>query len=313
MAVVYALEKHQINGVDQWILFSGKNDQNPVLLFLHGGPGLPLFPLRKEIVKKTKLEDYFTVAYWEQRGSGKSFSKQIPDDSMHISQMEADTHVVVKLVAKKFAQASIYLMGHSWGSLLGLRQAAQHPELITAYLGIGQLINALTSDRQSYDFTLQQARKQNKKAALKQLEKIGPPPFNVNKLMQQRGLLQKFDGTRRDGGGSLLQLVKDAFTTPEYRLKEVFSMLSNALYSLNHLWDELYQYDLHEINKVEVPVYFLHGRHDHTVSYDVAHSFYEKLEAPKGKKFITFENSAHYPFVEEAEVFNDFLTKEFSH
>lgn len=143
---IASLEKVYIGGVKQWILIRGRSVNNPVLLFLHGGPGSAEWPLVRDYNRS--LEDHFIHVYWEQRGAGKSYSKNI--GNMHIDQFISDTRELLQYLQKRVNREKVFLIGHSWGSLLGILTAEKYPELFHAYIGVGQFVSAKEQEEISY-------------------------------------------------------------------------------------------------------------------------------------------------------------------
>ena len=124
----------RINGVDQGMIIRSRDMSHPVLLFVHGGPGMPGYVLEQKY--PTRLEDDFTVVWWDQRGAGLSHDG-VPRASMTREQFVSDTIAVTDYLRERFGQDRIFLLGHSWGSYIGIQAAAQHPELYRAYIGMG--------------------------------------------------------------------------------------------------------------------------------------------------------------------------------
>ena len=145
----------QIGGIQQGYFIRGEDERNPVILFLHGGPGSPELPM----IKDTELEKHFTVCHWDQRGAGMTFSSDTDPASMTTEQFVEDTRQMTDSLRKWYGVEKIYLMGHSWGSYLGIKTIEKHPELYHAYIGIGQVCNQLESERLAYDYIVEQARK----------------------------------------------------------------------------------------------------------------------------------------------------------
>jgi pimeloyl-ACP methyl ester carboxylesterase len=143
-----------INGIEQGMFIESQNDANPVLLMVHGGPGMPDHFLTKRY--PTGLEELFTVVWWEQRGTGLSYHGDIPARTMTVNQFVSDTLVVTNYLRSRFGKEKIYLMGHSWGSLIGIQAAARAPELFHAYIGMAQMSYQLESERLAYEFMLEQ-------------------------------------------------------------------------------------------------------------------------------------------------------------
>lgn len=287
-----------IGGIKQGMIIKSKNQGNPVLLYLHGG--IPDYFLTRKY--PTGLEDYFTVVWWEQRGFGLSYSADLPAESMTLDQMISDTKELTNYLRTRFGQDKIYLMGRSGGTFTGIQVAAQAPELFHAYIGIGQMSNQFKSEKIAYEYVLQQYRKTNNK---KMVEKLEASPVNDSipdgylklrdKAMHSLGV-----GTTHDMKSVPFGIFIPSMLCKEYTLKEKFNLWRGKAQSGVHpLWDEMIGTDLaQQMNDVNIPVYFFHGRYDYTVSYTEARNYFEALHAPV-KGFYTFEHSAHSPHFEE--------------
>ncbi len=289
-----------IGGVRQGMFIKSKNQGNPVLLYLHGG--IPDYFLSK--MHPTGLEDYFTVVWWEQRGSGLSYSSSIPEETMNLDQMISDTKEVTNYLRTRFGQEKIYLMGRSGGSYIGIQVAARAPELYHAYIGVGQMSDHLKSERLAYEFILKNYRDSGNRKMVRKLE-ASPVresiPYGYLKLrdktMHSLGI-----GTTHDMNSIISGVFLPSLTCREYTLKEKFNLWrGKAQAGVHPLWETMITTDLAEkVNKVSIPVYFFHGIYDYTVSYPLAKQYFETLQAPV-KGFYTFENSAHSPIFEEPE------------
>jgi len=308
---IHSLESMSLGGIDQWILIRGWDQSHPVLLYLHGGPGAPLFPNARRIGFKTGLEKKYVMVYWEQRGTGKSYSLSIPGESMTIDQFISDTYNLSKYLIRRFKVKKIYLVGRSWGSLIGLLTVRSHPELFHAFVGIGQLVQPLANDSLSYKYTLQLAKSYADSAELEEIKSIGYPPYSLNKIMLQRKWLTKFDAL----------FMKDRFkyqsenarinllSTPEYSICDILMMGIDPYFSSKHLWNAAYyQYNLFElIPEIKVPVYFIHGRYDYFTPGELMEKYYHAVSAPMGKTMIWFERSAHEPELQEPQKFREIM------
>jgi pimeloyl-ACP methyl ester carboxylesterase len=131
-----------VNGAQQGMIIKSKDASHPVMLYLHGG--MPEYFLTKRY--PTGLEDHFTMVWWEQRGSGISYSASIPRETMTLEQLISDTIVVTNYLRHRFHKEKIYLMAHSGGSFIGIHVAAQTPELYHAYIGVAQMSHQLKSE-----------------------------------------------------------------------------------------------------------------------------------------------------------------------
>lgn len=160
----------EINGMKQGMFLQSENIENPVLLFLHGGPGSPEIAFTQKY--PPGLEKLFTVCWWEQRGSAMSYNRKITPQEMNMEQMIADTIAVTQYLRKRFSKEKIYLMGHSWGSLLGVLTVQQHPAFYHAYIGMGQVAQQDRSERLAYTYMLQEFSKTNDEKMLNKLKKF---------------------------------------------------------------------------------------------------------------------------------------------
>ncbi|MFX1337863.1 MAG: alpha/beta fold hydrolase [Promethearchaeota archaeon] len=305
---VTSLEKVKIGGMDQWIIIRGHDKGNPILLFLHGGPGSTEGPFAYKFQRG--LEEHFIVVNWDQRGAGKSYSRRIPKESMNIEQFILDTHELIQLLLNRFNKKKLFLIGHSWGSILGTLVVSRYPELIQAYVGIGQVVNILENEKISYKYTIDQAKERGNKKALKQLKKLEPYPekdINDTKtLRKQRKWLMKFNGVMHNET-SWWPYIKIALGSPEYSLKDMIKFIRGLKFSMEIMWSQLFEIDfLKQISELKVPVYICMGRYDYNTPFELAENYFNQLKAPK-KQFIWFEDSAHLLNTEEYEKFNNFL------
>jgi pimeloyl-ACP methyl ester carboxylesterase len=180
---ITSLERVPIGGIGQWIEVRGENVNNPILLWIHGGPGVAFIPLAGAF--QAPLEQHFTVVQWDQRGAGKTYAsndKELQRRTMNIPQMEEDTLEVVNYLRNRFHREKIFVLGHSWGSVLGLWLAHEHPELIYAYIGVGQLVNAQQNREVMYRDVLAAARERRNQNAIKDLESVAPVPASSSEL-----------------------------------------------------------------------------------------------------------------------------------
>jgi pimeloyl-ACP methyl ester carboxylesterase len=303
---IESLEKVRLGGVDQWILVRAEDQSKPVLLWLHGGPGSPTMPVASQ--HDMELVKHFVVVHWDQRGAGKSYSPKIPKNTMVVDQFVSDTYELTQVLAERFDVSKIYLIGHSWGSQVGILTIARHPDAYYAFIALGQFVYSTEGDAVGYQFALDQADSEKNKKALEELEAIGSPPWTT---VEQRSTIARwidaFGGTGRQF--TTEDYLRELINSPEYTLQDLFgyvrgmafsanSMLANGEYSRVNLFEQA--------PKVDVPVYFFQGRYDYSTPGDVVERYYEILEAPK-KSIVWFEQSAHFPQWEEPQKFVDEL------
>ena len=291
-----------INGVEQGMFIMSKDATHPVLLYLHGG--MPDYFLTQKY--PTGLEDYFTVVWWEQRGSGLSYSTDIPPETMTLEQMISDTLELTNYLRHRFGQEKIYLMGHSGGTFIGIQAAARAPELYYAYIGVAQMSNQLKSERLAYEYMLQQFQENGN---LEMVRKLEAAPVTMAGgipdayLAVRDGAMHSLGvGTTHDMNSVLSGIFLPSLTFRGYTLLEKINMWRGKSQSgVSPMWDEIIATDLTmTVPELEIPVYFFGGIYDYTVSYTEARSYLEKLMAPI-KGFYTFEQSAHSPIFEEPE------------
>ena len=301
-----------INGVKQGMFIISKDKTKPVLLFLHGGPGMPEYFLTKRY--PTGLEDYFTVCWWEQRGSGLSYSPDIPKDTMTVAQLISDTVQVTHYLRKRFGKAKIYLMGHSGGSFIGIQTAARAPQLYHAYIGVAQMSYQLKSEQLAYDYMLQQFKKNGNIKMVKKIEKAPPTltaPLPASYLALRDEAMHSLGiGTTRDIKSVITGIFLSSWLSRDYTFGEKLNIWRGKFFSMGLLRDKMFATDLtQQVTQLNLPVYFLHGIHDYTISYPETKSYFEKLNAPL-KGFYTFEQSAHSPMFEEPERMHHILKED---
>ena len=297
----------EIGGIKQGFLIRTENPKNPVILFLHGGPGGPELPFIISHELPERLEKYFTVCYWDQRGAGMSFNSLIEPATMNVEQMVEDTHQITKYLQYRFEQNKLCLMGHSWGSYLGIKTIQKYPNNYLAFIGIGQVTNQLKSEKLAYDYMLQYAMEINDKSAVKNLKKFDKnssdfPSLNYIITTRTR-LMNKYGIGMTRKNISITGLIKNLFTFKEYTVSEKVNFLRGSLFSLKHLWGSVIADNLFESSTAfQIPVFIVQGKYDFQTSYVLAHEYFGIIKAPE-KDFFEFENSAHSPNEEEMEKF----------
>ncbi len=304
---ISTIEEIELGGQPQFMIIRGADSTLPVMLFLHGGPGSPELPFMKHYNRD--IEKDFVMVYWEQRGAGKSFSRDIPSATMNMDRFIADTRELSEYLIERFGQEKIYLMGHSWGSLLGIMTAYQYPELYHAYFGVGQVADQYRAEMISFEWVQEQARLANDEKAIRQLAELNFPDTTastkdwVDFLMHERQFVMQYGGSMREVR-SMWPMVKMIMNTREYTLGDKVKYMEGSLYSLENMWEEVMMANLFTtIDSIHLPVYIFQGLYDYQTAHAVAKDFYDQLKAPE-KGFFTFEHSAHMPLMEEVEKFN---------
>jgi pimeloyl-ACP methyl ester carboxylesterase len=307
---VASLERIRLGGVKQAVLIRGRSVENPLLLYIHGGPGVPEMTLVRHY--NAKIEDSFIVVSWDQRKAGKSYSPLIPGASLTVDRLVSDAFELIKILCNRFGKKKVVVLGHSWGSIIGIRLAQKHPTRVAAYIGMGQMVHVAESERLSHRFTLDAAGKLGNRRAVSALQRMKNDPRTGagglrDRAVQRRWLL-RFGGLLR--GVKASRIFLNTFFGHEYNLFDLFGFLAGKRASMRAMWKELLDVDLvRTAPELEVPVFFFMGRYDRYACPEPAEKYFETLQAPK-KEMIWFEDSAHSPNIEEPEKFNEVMTRQ---
>jgi pimeloyl-ACP methyl ester carboxylesterase len=300
-----------INGFRQGMFIMSKDSTKPVLLLLHGG--MPEYFLTKKY--PTGLEEHFTVIWWEQRGSGISYSDSIPPETLTLEQMIADVLAITKYLCLRFGKDKIYIMGHSGGSFIGIQAAARAPELFHAYIGVAQISNQLKSEELAYNYMLQKYKESGNNKMVRKLEAT---PVSMNEgtpakylALRDMAMHSLGIGTTHRMHSVLTGIFLASLTCRDYTLLEKVTMWRGKSRSgVSCLWNTMLTTDLSlQVSGLAVPVYFFEGIFDYTCSYAEAKSYFNILKAPV-KGFYTFKESAHSPHLEEPSKMREIMLKD---
>jgi pimeloyl-ACP methyl ester carboxylesterase len=308
---ISSLEKITINNSIQWILIRSQNIDNPILLYVHGGPGTSQLTLNKN--NTIPLEKYFTIVNWDQRGAGKSYHAIKDTGRMNINQFVSDIIELTLYLENRFGKNKITLVGHSWGTVISTLAASKRPDLFNAYIGIGQMSNMLESEKISYQWTLQQSESAGDSASVKKLTQSGPPPYTGNwksKFMSERRILGMYGGEYYGSNkGAFVPVLNSLIFSTEYTLPDRINFFRGILGSSDLIFPELMKVNLfNQAPHLDVPVWFMLGRHDYEVPSILSEQYFNFLNAP-AKNIIWFENSSHMPNTEERDLFNKIMVE----
>jgi pimeloyl-ACP methyl ester carboxylesterase len=294
--------KLHIGGIDQWIFARGQDSDNPVILFVHGGPASPSAPTMW--TWQRPLEEYFTVVNYDQRGAGKTYLESSPDavrDSLHIASFVDDAVEIAEQVAKRYGKKKVILMGHSWGTIVAMQAALKRPDLFYAYVGVGQTINVMDNERVSFEFALDQARKTGNAEATKELEAIAPYPGNTpitrERIIAARKWAQYYGGLAayRHDFSYYFDAPK---LSPEYDDKADAAIDEGNMLTLGAILPEFMAVDMKPVKQFPIPVLMFMGRHDFTTPSEPTAQWLDKVKAPY-KRGVWFENASHLLQFEE--------------
>jgi pimeloyl-ACP methyl ester carboxylesterase len=300
---IATLEKVTLNGSQQWISIRAKDRNKPVLLFLAGGPGGS--QLATERFALGELEDHFVVVNWEQPGAGKSFDS-VDRSTITTERYIEDAHALVLYLQERFGQEKVYVLGESWGSALGIMLVQRYPEDFHAFVGTGQMVAFLENDLMCYDFALQWARERGDTTKVEKLTQQGPPPYygrnvawkQATYLMDTFTYMNQNPAIADNGANTFRDLA-----APEYGLYDKVNWFRGVLDTLGIVYPQLWDVDFRkQAAKLDVPVYFLIGRHDINAPTILTEQYFELLEAPH-KEIVWFEHSGHTPWVSESDRF----------
>lgn len=306
---VAELTKVNIGGHPLSMMIRGTSADNPILLYLAGGPGgTDIGAMRNHLAA---LEQHFLVVTWDQRGTGTSYDQIDPISTLTFDNAVSDTLEVTNYLRHRFGRdtAKVYLVGNSYGTLLGVRAVQQHPELYAAFVGTGQMVSPRETDRIIYTDTLAWARRTGNSDMTEKLRAIGPPPYtrilDYETTLAHMDDVYPYDHTPNDegAGGFSENLLGD-----EYSLVDEAHNLAGFLDTFSIIYPQLQELDFRvDATRLDVPVYIAEGRYEVRGRSELAHEWFAQLRAPH-KELVTFETSGHRPLFEQPGAFVLFMT-----
>ena len=301
----------KIGGIDQWLTIRGQDRNNPILLILHGGPGDVTNPWGYAYFYE--WEKYFTVVQWDQRGAGRTLEKSGESiaPTITIDRMMQDGIEVSEYLRKHLNQEKIVLVGHSWGSLLGLLMAKARPDLFYAFVGTGQVPgSSKEANFVAYGLALQWAQRAKSAQALADLKRIGPPPYESG--TGGWGVLYKWRNACEGPGRDvfLASTLYYALSQPGYTLSDFNYTQDSQLISGEALFDQITNLDPKRLaGKFNVPVIVIQGEHDCTTPTALAKSYLDSISAPL-KDFVVIPREGHFAaFIKSDEFLKDLIAR----
>lgn len=302
-----------INGTRQTIYLAGSSRDNPVLLWLDGGPGGSEVGWVRPYLGP--LHEHFTIVCWDQRGTAASF--RAGRDGLTVQQFTDDVIALAQLLADRFNQEKIFLVGHSWGSVIGLLAAHREPELFHAYVGAGQQINAVENDTIGYEMILNGAKAAGEAKTVKIMERIGYPPYM--KTLE--------DGSTVPDGDAYFQVLsrlyhyspsapadehfrsEKMFLAPEHSLFDRINLIRGVVRGVKQIYPQLADLDFERaITELECPLFIVNGRYDFSCVATISERWYHTVKAPL-KGLLWLENSGHNAVYTEADEFMRFMVQ----
>ena len=259
-----------VGGIKQFVSIKGKDNRNPLLLFLHGGPGNSVIHYAEKFTHK--LQEHFIVVQWDQRNVGKTLSLNKSPEPLTIALFERDTHQIIDSLLKRFHQPKLYLVGHSWGTFLGFYIAKNYPELLYAYIPICPMINQQESERITLAAMKEKASQAQNDGALRELSLVKIPFEDGEQLYFHRKWVLDYMGSKA-------KITKTQVQEWALMWLPLFNEASK---------DNLFE----SAPALRCPVYFFVGRKDVQTNSGITEKYYNILDAPK-KQLYWFERSGH--------------------
>jgi pimeloyl-ACP methyl ester carboxylesterase len=286
----------EIGGVEQWVEILGDNHANPVLLILNGGPGAtldPLTPLFKE------WETYFTLVIWDQRGAGRTYSREAVHHSSDITiqQIASDGIELAQYLSNHFNGRKIIVLGHSWGSLIGIRMIQQSPNLFAAYVGTGQIVDTARAEVLDYEIVMGRAGRARNQTAINELRAIGPPPYVSASRMGMERKWATLLAVKSERPFNDFDYIKKLFP-PDFSVKDMADRIAGSNFSNAAVYGESLDGEITSINllstatQLAVPVVFIQGADDDVTPTSLVREYFKKLHAPS-KNLVVLAGEGH--------------------
>jgi pimeloyl-ACP methyl ester carboxylesterase len=273
----------KIGGIEQWITIRGQDRGNPVLLFLHGGPGDVTNPWSFALF--TPWEKYFTVVQWDQRGSGRTLRKSGPAvaPTITVDRMMQDGIELSEYLRKRLGKEKIIIVGHSFGSILGTRMARARPDAFYACVGTGQVADGSKNPSVTYEALVKKAKATGDQRAIEELSRVGPPPWNsAEGYRVQHKWANAFEGADQ----FLDATIGLALVAPGNSVRDINDSGDGQLLSGERLWPQVKSIQPADLGlEFSIPFFVFQGEEDFTTSTALARQYLESIKAPR-KEFV---------------------------
>ena len=305
----------EIGSSRQYMQIRGNDKGNPVVLWLHGGPGFPLTYMN--YYYQSNLEKDYTIVCLEQRGCGRTYYENGNTANATFDVLISDVDEVVEYLKERFEKEKVIIMAQSWGTVIGMKYLEEHPENVSAYVGIGQVTQFAQGKIYSAEKAAQLANSQGKNADAEKLTTLVNEFEKIDNIEQvnikalEEMIITSGKYLKAEGEMSGIKQMSTALTSPHINLDDAkwflfASSTENIISSQTELMDYMYfGFDINEINlPPNVPLYFIQGECDYITPTDMVQIYYDSLNV-ENKRMVIIENAGHTPFLDSPDMFYD--------
>lgn len=293
----------EINGTKQWINIYGEDINNPVLLYLHGGPGSSTSAYDYAFTRK--WADVYTVVTWDQRNCGKSYEKNQNSTELTYELMMSDGLEMTKYLINYLDKEKITILGHSWGTYLGCNLVLAYPEYYDCYIGTGQLVDLFQNEIAFKEAATEWVG--DDEEGLELLESITPDHFTTEYFIARNLLMEKY-GYGMMADGTDYNMPAAIIFNPYYTLSDWIKLLNSdyTVYMNFTMSDEFDKFSLAGRTEYEVPYYNINGDRDYQTNYRLAQEYFDEINAPYKQLYI-MEDTTHGLLESKSEAFSEIL------
>ncbi len=295
----------EIGGMQQWVAAHGDRAELPVLLWLHGGPGAAQMPVGRAFNRS--LESEFIVVHWDQRGAGKSNPRDFDEQTMTFERYVEDVHEVTQYLKTRFGRERIYLLGHSWGTQIGMVAAHRHPDDYVAYIGVSQVVDGDRAQEIATRELRRRLEESGRERDIRRLDRLDGPPYRDHGEYVAFAKMLDTMGMNMDLG--LGPLARAAVRSDLYTAGDLVRWLRGANRGSGPMWEETQGVNMLDLApSVDVPCYFITGEEDYNTPAVLVARLVDELNAPRAE-LIVFDGAAHTPFFADPQRFLSELSR----
>ncbi len=283
-----------VGGIEQWITIRGRDRDNPVLLFLHGGPGDVTNPWTFALF--APWQKYFTVVQWDQRGAGRTLRKSGPGvaPTITVERMAQDGIELTDYLRKHLGKEKIIIVAHSFGSIIGLRMAKAKPDLFYAYVGTGQVADETKNYFAAYDALLKKAKAVGNQEAFDELSRVGPPPYASQPPGGGYGVQRKWANAFEGADEFLYGTLGLTLVAPGNSVRDINDSADGQMLSGDRLVPQIRSSGPANLGlEFSIPIFVFQGEEDFTTPTALAQHYLESIKAPR-KAFVPINGGGHF-------------------